>query len=157
MSQGYDYVEMKIPAKAEFMRVIRLTASGIASRIGFSIDDIEDIKIAISEACTNVVQHAYEEDEEGDIIIGFGVYENHLEMMVADNGHSCNFDEIRCGIGPYSKDMGVEFMREGGLGLFLIETLMDEVKIHQHNGVTVFMTKFVQKEQVEANAKTSST
>jgi len=157
MSRGYDYVEVKIPAKAEFMGVIRLTASGIASRVGFSFDDIEDIKIAISEACTNAVQHAYREDEDGEIVIGFGLYDDRLEMMVVDNGHSCNFEEVRYGIGPYSKETRVEFLREGGLGLFLIETLMDEVKIHQHKGVTVFMTKFVQKEQVEANAKTIST
>jgi len=157
MTQEYDYVEMKIPAKPEYVGVIRLTLSGIASRIGFSYDDIEDLKIAISEACTNAVQHAYGEDEEGEIVVGFGVYKDRLELMVADHGHSCNFDEVRQGLGPYHKDQQIEFMREGGLGLYLIETLMDKVEIRQHLGVMVFMTKFIQGEQVETDEQSPST
>ncbi|WP_050613781.1 anti-sigma B factor RsbW [Bacillus testis] len=157
MKKGYEYVEMKIPAKPEYIGVVRLTISGIASRMGFSYDDIEDLKIATSEACTNAVQHAYKGMEEGEVTIGFGLYPDRLELMVADNGQSCNFDEVRQGLGPYEKEQQVEFLREGGLGLYLIETLMDKVKIHQYQGVTVFMTKFVQGEQVETDAKTLST
>lgn len=44
-------------------------------------------------------------------------------------------------------------MREGGLGLYLIETLMDEVKVHHQEGVTVFMTKYVGVEQVDENVE----
>lgn len=157
MNQEYDYVEMKIPAKPEYVGVVRLTISGIASRMGFSFDDIEDLKIAVSEACTNAVQHAYGDGEEGDIVIGCGVYKDRLELMVADHGHSCNFDEVRQGLGPYHKDQPVEFMREGGLGIYLIETLMDKVEIRQHLGVMVFMTKFVQREQVDSDEQNLST
>ena len=147
MTEKHDYMEMKVPAKAEFIKVIRLTVSGVASRMGFSYEDIEDLKIVVSEACTNVVQHAYNEDEErGDIKIGFMIYENRLEIMVVDHGHSCNFDEIRKGIGRYEKGQEIQLMREGGLGLYLIETLMDEVIIHQDQGVTILMTKFVHGE-----------
>lgn len=156
MSQAYDYIEMKIPAKPNFIGVIRLTLSGIASRMGFSYDEIEDLKIATSEACTNAVQHAYK-DNQGEVKISFGLYENRLEVMVSDSGESCDFDEVRQGLGPYENGQKVEFLREGGLGLYLIETLMDEVKIHQHEGVTVFMTKFLEREQVEMDAKTLST
>jgi len=156
MSQAYDYIEMKIPAKPNFIGVIRLTLSGIASRMGFSYDEIEDLKIATSEACTNAVQHAYKDDQ-GEVKISFGLYENRLEVMVSDSGESCDFDEVRQGLGPYENGQNVEFLREGGLGLYLIETLMDEVKIHQHEGVTVFMTKFLEREQVEMDAKTLST
>ncbi|MGN1401906.1 MAG: anti-sigma B factor RsbW [Bacillus sp. (in: firmicutes)] len=157
MSKGYEYVEMKIPAKPEFIGVVRLTISGIASRMGFSYDDIEDLKIATSEACTNAVQHAYKDGEKGEVTIGVGLYEDKLELVVSDSGNSCNFEEVRQGLGPYEKEAEIEFLREGGLGLYLIETLMDKVKIHQNQGVTVFMTKFVQGEQVETDAKKIST
>ncbi|PLT27952.1 anti-sigma B factor RsbW [Peribacillus deserti] len=157
MSETFEYIEMKFPAKPEFIGVIRLTLSGIASRMGFAYEDIEDLKIATSEACTNAVQHAYKENEKGEVKIGFGLHEDRLEVMVADSGHSCNFDEVRQGLGPYAADQNVELLREGGLGLYLIESLMDDVKIHQHEGVTVFMTKFLAGEQVESDAERIST
>ncbi|WP_409296564.1 anti-sigma B factor RsbW [Peribacillus sp. SCS-26] len=157
MTETFDYIEMKFPAKPEFIGVIRLTLSGIASRMGFAYEDIEDLKIATSEACTNAVQHAYKDNEKGEVKIGFGLYEDRLEVMVADNGHSCDFEEVRKGLGPYGADQNVELLREGGLGLYLIESLMDDVKIHQHEGVTVFMTKFLVGEQVESDAERIST
>ncbi len=154
--QAFDYIEMKIPAKPEYVGVIRLTLSGIASRMGFVYDKIEDLKIATSEAITNAVQHAYN-DGQGEVVVGFALYEDRLEVMVADNGTSFNFQKIRKEVGPYNPDHSVEFLREGGLGLYLIETLMDDVKIHHKEGVTVFMTKFLEGEQVERDAKTVST
>ncbi len=157
MNKPYDYVEMKIPAKPEFVGVIRLTLSGIASRMGFSYDEIEDLKIATSEACTNAVQHAYKKNEHGEVIIGFGLYKDRLEVMVADSGQSFDFHSARKGIGPYDQNESVEFLREGGLGLYLIETLMDEVRIHHKEGVTVFMTKYREGEQVEMDAEKIST
>ena len=99
--ETFDFIEMKFPAKAEYVGVSRLSVSGVASRMGFSYEDIEDLKIALSEAVSNVVEHAYSEDEDGDITIGFGVYENRIEIMVADHGGSFNLQEIKNDIGPY--------------------------------------------------------
>lgn len=158
MSQPYDYIEMRIPAKPEYVGVVRLTSSGIAGRMGFSYDDIEDLKIAISEACTNAVQHAYKARGKGDVIIGFGLYRNRLEVVVADQGMSFDFQELRKKIGPYEPNReSIEFLREGGLGLYLIEALMDEVKIQHDEGVAVIMTKYIEGEKVESNADTIST
>ncbi len=155
MTQPYDYVEMKIPAKPEYVGIIRLTLSGIGSRMGFSYEEIEDLKIATSEACTNAVHHAYEREVEGGITVGFGLYPDKLEVMVADRGKSFNYDEIKKEIGPYDKEN--EQLPEGGLGLYLIETLMDELKIFIDSGVTVYMTKYLQKERVGSDDKTIST
>jgi serine/threonine-protein kinase RsbW len=147
MNQLMDYIEMQIPAKAEYVGVIRLTLSGIASRMGYTYEDIEDLKIAVSEACTNAVVHAYDKDEVGDIIVGFGIYNNKLEMMVADNGVSFNFLQTRSKLGPYSKTSETEQLVEGGLGLYLIETLMDDVRVLNESGVTVFMVKYLSGER----------
>lgn len=157
MRDAFDYIEMKIPAKREYVGVIRLTLSGIASRMGFTYDLIEDLKIAASEAITNAVQHAYSKDEGGEVVVGFAIYNNRLEVMVADSGQSFDLLEMRKEIGPYNENTQAEFLREGGLGLYLIESLMDEVMIHQNEGVTVFMTKFLEGEQVGRNAETIST
>jgi serine/threonine-protein kinase RsbW len=157
MTQPYDYIEMKIPAKPEYVAVIRLTLSGIANRMGFSYEDLDDLKIAVSEACTNAVQHAYKLEGQGEVQIGFGLYHNRIEIMVVDHGQSFDFELARNGKGPYEMHDSIDFLREGGLGLYLIETLMDEVRIHQTEGVTVFMTKYIEGEQVEIDAKTIST
>src|SRR5699024_10043379 len=48
--EAFDFMEMKVPAKADYVGVIRLSISGVASRMGFSYEAIEDLKVAISEA-----------------------------------------------------------------------------------------------------------
>ncbi len=156
--RAFDYIEIRIPAKPQYVSVIRLTVSGLASRVGFSYDEIEDMKIAVSEAVTNVVQHAYGIHEDGEIVIGFALYADKIEVMVSDYGHSFNFEEIKSQIGPYQEDESVEMLREGGLGLYLMETLMDEVRVNNNEGgVTVFMTKYVTREQVKDNVQSITT
>src|SRR5699024_12245292 len=111
---------MKLPAKAEYVGVSCLSVSGVASRMGFSYEDIEDLKIALSEAVSNVVEHAYSDDDDGDITSGFGVYENRIEIMVADHGGSFNLQEITNDIGPYIPSEPLDSLSEGALGLFLL-------------------------------------
>lgn len=149
--EKFDFIQMSVPAKPEYVGVIRLTISGIASRMDFSYDDIEDIKVAVSEAATNVVSHAYEGEGKGDLTLGFGVYDDRLEIMVSDQGESFNYDEVKERIGPVSKKEQVSpitEIREGGFGLFLINTLMDEVQINNKYGVIVLMTKYLDETEV---------
>ncbi|MBM6617692.1 anti-sigma B factor RsbW [Bacillus suaedaesalsae] len=157
MKHHYDYIELKVPAKPEFVGVVRLTLSGIASRMGYSYEEIEDLKIATSEACTNAVHHAYDEKVTGDIIVGFGVYETKLEIIVSDNGKSFDVNEMKEGMGPYNQSTSVEDLTEGGLGLYLIETLMDDVKFKSDNGISVLMTKQLQRERVGSDEGTIAT
>ncbi|MET3698565.1 serine/threonine-protein kinase RsbW [Bacillus oleivorans] len=159
MNEKYEYIEMKIPSKPEYVGVIRLTLSGIASRMGFSYDEIEDLKIATSEAVTNAVQHAYRSSEIGDVLVGFAIFTDRLEVIVSDRGKTFDLEKVRGETGPYKEtnSTSVEVLREGGLGLYLIETLMDHVRIHQQDGVTVLMTKYLEGEQVERDARTIST
>lgn len=147
--KAFDYIEIRVPAKPQYVSVIRLMISGLAVRVGFSYDEIEDLKIATSEAVTNVVHHAYKENDEGEVVVGCALFENKIEIMVSDYGVSFNFEEIKSKVGPYHEEENVELLREGGLGIYLMETLMDEVKMNNEGGVTVFMTKYVTKEQVK--------
>lgn len=150
----FDYIEIKVPAKPQYVGVARLTISGLASRLGFTYDEIEDLKIATSEAITNAVKHAYAENEEGEIVVGCALFEDKLEIMVADNGQSFDFEETKKRVGPHVEtDSDIELLREGGLGLYLMETLMDDVKIHHEKGVTVLMTKYLGRERGEADVK----
>lgn len=154
MIEPFDFIEMKFPAKPDYVSVIRLSISGIATRMGFSYEDIEDLKIAVSEAASNVVTHAY--DENGEMTIGIGVYPNRIEVMVADSGESFDLKDIKEDIGPYDKNTEeVDSLREGGFGLFIINTLMDKVEINNKYGVTVLMTKYLNGTEVTSNDQVS--
>jgi len=148
---------MKVPAKPEYVGVVRLTVSGIANRLGYAYDDIEDIKIAIAEACTNVVDHAYE--TEGMIYISFRISPESLEVMVADNGQSFNMDNMNGKFAPLDTTKPISELKEGGLGLFLINTLMDKVQFNNDSGVVLVMTKFLQRNGVaeHVNERNEST
>lgn len=56
MESSTECIELVLPFKAEYVSVARLTVSGIANRIGFDIEAIEDIKVAVSEVCSKLVQ-----------------------------------------------------------------------------------------------------
>ncbi|TFJ92052.1 anti-sigma B factor RsbW [Lentibacillus salicampi] len=146
--EKFDFIEMKVPARAEYVGVVRLSVSGIASRQGFAYEAIEDLKVAVSEAITNVIDHAYYEEGDCEVTIGFGVHDDRLEVMVADHGVSFDLSEIRGGIGPQQASESVENLREGGFGLFLIDALMDKVEINNNYGVIVLMTKYLHEAEV---------
>ncbi|MFC7372763.1 anti-sigma B factor RsbW [Fictibacillus iocasae] len=155
MNTASDYLEMIVPAKPDFVGVVRLTISGIANRMGFAFDEIEDIKIAVSEACTNVVNHAYSDAELGQIRIGCNLHEDRLEVTVVDQGKSFDYNKVTENLGPVD-GKPVEQLTEGGLGLFLIETLMDKVEISGEAGVIVMMTKYLHRDEVEENVDRTS-
>lgn len=148
MEKTYDYVEMRFPATAEYVGLVRLTLSGILNRAGATYDDIEDTKIAVSEAVTNAVKHAYKGDIKGDVLVGYVIFEDKVEVIVSDSGTSFDYERAKSELGPYQENENIDFIREGGLGLFLIESLMDEVNVKKDSGVTISMTKYIAGEQV---------
>lgn len=145
-----DVIELKLPAKADYVGVVRLLVSGVANRMGFPYDDIEDLKVAVAEACTNVVTHAYPKDK-GHIHIECDVYDDKLAITVQDRGPSFDIEQIEKKLGPIDIANPVESLKEGGLGIYLMKSLMDRVDITSHHGVVVRMAKFLQGNEVERN------
>lgn len=127
-----DIVELRIPCKAEWVALARLSVAAVASRLNFSIDEIEDIKLAVAEACTNAIQHA---NGSQFIDIKCEAVENGLRISVRDHGTGTRAEHIR------SRDLEDE--RVGGLGVFLIRSLMDEVQydVHPDQGTLLVMVK----------------
>ncbi|MDM5318269.1 anti-sigma B factor RsbW [Fictibacillus sp. b24] len=148
MRTASDYIEMNVPAKPDYVGVVRLTISGLANRMGFAFDEIEDIKIAVSEAVTNVVNHAYTEGDHGQVRIGCNIHDDRMEITVVDQGKSFDVESISKDLGPVD-GKSVDQLHEGGLGLFLIDTLMDKVEISSEAGVVVMMTKYLHRDEVE--------
>ena len=120
IESSFDSIKLSVPNKAEYVSVVRLTTSAIASRIGFDIEEIEDIKVAIAEACTNTLEHGLD-DEGENFDIAFDMYMDKLAITVKGTGKGFNVDNI--------KELKVEDLGEGKLGIFIINSLMDEVEI----------------------------
>src|SRR5262249_16992833 len=112
-----DLVELRIPSRAEWVALARLAVSAVANRLRFSIEEIEDIKLAVAEACTAVIQHATHGEFIEPTCETSG---STLRIRVADAGrHSPQFETGR--------SIDLDEARIAGLGIFLIRTLMDEV------------------------------
>lgn len=117
-------IELKIPASAQWVRVARLTVAGVASRLHFGIKEIEDIKLAVSEAINNAILHAsVEPGSEAMVTITLESDENGLWVSVADEGR------VQGGIdAPQPPRRALDDnLPESGMGLLLIQSLMDEV------------------------------
>lgn len=118
-------IAVEIPALSEYVAVVRLAISGVATRMNFSIEEIEDIKIAVSEACTNVVQHAYPNNPDGRIYVRAILKPEHLEIFVEDFGKG--FDTGNPVSDKKDGSNGINFGL--GLGLTFIKSLMDDSEI----------------------------
>lgn len=129
-----NVVELRIPSRAEWVGVARLAVAGIASRLQFSIEDIEDLKLAVAEACTNCIQHASGSDT---VQISCAIHPDRIVVMVQDSGKGFS------GRGLAPKELGEP--KVGGLGVFLIRSLMDDVdyELNPESGTKLSMTKFL--------------
>lgn len=120
----HERVELKIPADPRYVRVVRLTAAGVASALNFSVDDVEDIKLAVAEACNNAILHAKPPrgGKPATVTVTLIPAGDRLEIRVEDEGRiiAPPQKKTRAGVGGG--------LPEGGLGLAIIETLMDEVQ-----------------------------
>lgn len=128
-----ETIKMEITSNPEYVGIIRLTTSGIANKVGFSMDDIEDMKVAVSEACTNAIKHS--NDDVFNIM--FSILENGLTIEIQDNGKGYDVEN--------AEKPDLANPRENGLGLFIIQTLMDDVSIEskENQGTVVRMTKYL--------------
>jgi len=130
-------VELKIPSKPEFVGVARLAILGVASRMPFSYDEVEDIRLAVGEACTTAVERAARSNKlDTDITIRTEILDGKLTVKVVDQAGSM----------PESPDIAESptELDEQGLGALLMELLVDEFKVETSpdGGTVVTMVKY---------------
>ncbi|MCS6861334.1 MAG: ATP-binding protein [Abditibacteriales bacterium] len=133
-------VDISIPSDTEFVRVVRLAVSGVASRLSFSYDDIEDIKLAVSEACNNAIQHA---SPNGDsrVLVQCLTAPDRLTIIVHDSGSGVPRAAWEKSLTPPDE------WDERGLGLVVMQALMDEVHFESRppQGHQVRLVKYVKR------------
>lgn len=128
-----ETIKMEVTSNPEYVSIVRLTVSGLANKVGFSLDDIEDIKVAVSEACTNAIKHSLDDK----FLVQFYVSEKGLTIEVEDKGTGYDVESLQ--------EPDLTNPKESGLGLFIIKTLMDEVSTvsNSNEGTIVKMTKYL--------------
>ncbi|MDB5053915.1 MAG: putative anti-sigma regulatory factor, serine/threonine protein kinase [Bacilli bacterium] len=141
-------IELTIPAKAEYLHIVRLTLFGIATKAGFSFEEIEDMKVAVTEACNNVVLYAYKEGASGILDIHFELIEDGLSIHIKDEGNSFDFEKTANKLTSLHDKTLVETDVKG-LGIFLMHALMDKVQVLTDKGTEVILTKqLCRKEEI---------
>ena len=111
-------VRLVIPAKPEYITLGRLALTGLSRLRPLGDETLADLKLALTEACSNSVRHAYGGGE-GLVDILFEIHADRLVIEVADDGH---------GFDP-AVERGAGGLAEGGLGIAIIRAVADELEI----------------------------
>jgi serine/threonine-protein kinase RsbW len=121
MTAGAQSVRLTIPAKAEYISLGRLALTALADVGRLPDETLHDLKLALTEACTNSVRHAYQDGREGRVEIVYELEPDRLAVEVGDEG---------AGFEPAGNAIGFEGeLEEGGLGIAIIRAVTDEVEI----------------------------
>lgn len=138
-----ETVEIKISAEPKFLKIIRLGVQYICEIIGFSSNESKNITLAVDEACSNIIKHAYEGPTTQPIHIACNIFQDRVEFLLRDYGKKSNIDEI--------KPRNLDEVQPGGLGVHLINSIMDEV-VYDNSfdiGNQLKLVKFFQKKDLE--------
>jgi serine/threonine-protein kinase RsbW len=114
-------VRLRIPARAEYITLCRLALTGIARVRELSDEVLADLKLALTEAASNSVRHAYAgNDAPGVVEISYELRADRLVIEVTDDGE---------GFDPAEAEGPPEELSEGGLGIAIIRAIADKVEI----------------------------
>ena len=118
-------VRLTIPARAEYITLCRLALTGIARLRELSDELLADLKLALTEAASNSVRHAYGDADVGVVEISYQLFPDRLVIEVVDEGE---------GFDPVAAEDNADELSEGGLGIAIIRAIADEVEIGAQPG-----------------------
>ena len=116
---GNDLIELAMPMNPAYVSAARLTVSSIANRMGFDIEDIEDIKAAVSEACTYLIKQNMHNNPSKVFKIQFKIIQDSLEIILLTDKNPKSEN-------PYGDD---------SLGILMIEALMDKIDVFEEENI----------------------
>ena len=122
--------KLRISSSTENLEIIREFINNIASKAGFSEENVDQIELAVDEACTNVIKHAYKYSDKRMLDISVMLDNEKMEIIIMDKGAGFNPEKLP--VPNLEKYMRVA--KAGGLGIHLMRTLMDEVNFSMNPG-----------------------
>jgi serine/threonine-protein kinase RsbW len=120
-------VQVRLPSELGFEKVAMSTAASMAALMGFSEDRIEDLKTAVAEACINAIEHGNQLNNGLSVGVVLSNTDDQLEVKVIDDGAGVKK-------APHAPDIDRKMHGEEdtrGMGMFLIQALVDEAEWHQ--------------------------
>ncbi len=120
---GAGVVALSIPARPEYIALCRLALTGLAQVRSFEPETLADLKLALTEACSNSIRHAYESGGTGVVEIRYELNGEKLAVEVADEGAGFDLERM---------DADGRRVDEGGLGIAIIRALTDELAVESH-------------------------
>jgi serine/threonine-protein kinase RsbW len=120
-------VHVHLPSELGFEKVAMSTAASMAALMGFSKDRIEDLKTAVAEACINAIEHGNQFNDSATVGVVLSTSNDQLEVKVIDDG-------VGIARKPTAPDIDRKIHGEEdprGMGMFLIQALVDEAEWHK--------------------------
>ena len=108
---------IKIPSHAKYLCVVRSVTEKMGELYGMTAPEIEDVKLAVDEACANAIKHACKGNEELIISVKYNLKRKGFEVVIDDSGQKARPDAI--------KGRDLDDVRPGGLGVHLIKRVFD--------------------------------
>jgi serine/threonine-protein kinase RsbW len=134
---GTREIRLRIPAKAEYITLCRLALTGLAQLRDMGDDTLAELKLALTEAVSNSVRHAYGPDGAGHVDVTYELRPEGLGIEVVDDGEGFDPEE-----GPSFEG---EELSEGGLGIAIIRAIADEFEIASAPGARGSRLRFVKR------------
>ena len=136
-------MKLEFTSKTSNEAFARITVAAFVSQLDPTIDDLSDIKTAVSEAVTNSIIHGYE-DEEGIVRIVAKLFGNSIEIEISDNGKGIkNVEEAMKPL--YTSKPNLE---RSGMGFTIMESFMDDIKVESAIGLG---TKVTMRKKIGGN------
>ncbi|GAA5521866.1 ATP-binding protein [Aliifodinibius salicampi] len=138
MSESTTTYNISVPASTEYLSKVRNFVANHASECGFTEQEIADIRLAVDEAYTNIIKHAYKNDRQKAVDIELGCDQSELWIALLDTGNAFDPNNYKK---PDIREK-IKRKKRGGVGVYLIRELMDEVEYQTDESTnTIRMTK----------------
>jgi len=124
-------MSIEFVSKSQNEGFARVAVAAFVAQLDPTIDEINDVKTAVSEAVTNSIIHGYENREDGLVRIQADINGNEVTIVIIDQG--CGIDDIEQAMEPlYTSRPDIE---RSGMGFTVMETFMDDLKVESEKGI----------------------
>jgi serine/threonine-protein kinase RsbW len=130
MKTQVSHNSKRILSRTDYLFEVREFVGEAARAFGFSEEDTANIVLAVDEACTNIIKHAYQYATDKEIEVSIFPQDRSFEIRIYDSGKSFDPSTIRQ---PDLKEH-IGHRKRGGLGVYMMKKLMDKVEYNFHKG-----------------------